>query len=64
MVWESQQTGNNTFTIPIHLIVDTEETNRDGISPFGDVDKEHACNSGLLGQHTKNSGSRGVVSDL
>lgn len=64
MVWESWQTGNNIFTIPGHLSVETEEMNRDGIAPFGDVDKEHAHNHGLSGPDIKISGSRGAVSGL
>lgn len=64
LVWGSQQTGNKTFTIPKHLSVESEETNRDGIAPFGDVDEEHTHNPGLLGVDTKTSGSRGAVSGL
>lgn len=47
-MWESQQTGKNTYTIPSHLSVGNEETNRDGIALFGDVHKEHIHNSGML----------------
>lgn len=54
----------NTFTIPSHLSVETEETNRDGIAPCGDVDKEHTHNPGSLGPDTKSGESRGAVSGL
>lgn len=52
----------NTFTIPSHLSVENEETNRDGVALFGDAIKEHTHNSGMLGPDTKNSGLRGAVS--